>query len=181
MLTERYILIGGPRTGKSTYASRLRDLGYGVVCADPINRAKDVIPGVEYLPAELGDPQAWSLASEYIATVLMARPGPWVLEGVAMARALRKWLPLHPGELPAEHVVVFAEAMAPQSEGQRRMSVGVASVFAQVSGRLRPVLESPCRILMGGSDCPCLRGLPHSLRPSPAVVGTAGTGRHSSQ
>lgn len=152
--TGRYVLVGGPRTGKSTYARALRLRGIPTLSTDTMHQAKEPESGVEYLPAELGEPGMWSAASEYVAHYRLNRPGPFCLEGVATVRALRKWLVLAPPDaMPAEHVVLFAEPMAAQSPGQAAMGKGVATVWAGIESRLRPVVESPCGRLMGARFC----------------------------
>lgn len=162
---DRYILVGPPRVGKSTYARALRALGIATLCADPAPLVKQSEDGVEYLPAIFAEPGMWSEASDFIAREWLTREGPFCLEGVAMARALRKWLRTAPaGLMPAEHVVVFTEPMARQSPGQAAMSKAVATVWSQVHGRLRNVAERPCDLLMGRPACACLRGGDHRLR-----------------
>lgn len=59
------------------------------LCGDPMSTVKDPEEGVEYLPEGIpfaGDDgaAAWIVANWF------GRPGPWVAEGHAMARALRR-------------------------------------------------------------------------------------------
>jgi len=162
---ERHILVGGPRSGKSTFARALRECGVPTFCADPASTVKQPEEGVTYLPDAFAAPGMWSEATDLIAAEWLSMPGPWLIEGVAMARALRKWLrTAPPGELPCERVIYFDRPLVAQSEGQRRMGVAVRTVFDQISGRLKPIVEAPCQIIMGKLSCPCQRGGDHRLR-----------------
>ena len=82
---DRVVLVGGPLTGKSTLARAL---------------APRYLPEPEHQTRctdELMGVLEWSEASAEVARWLN-EPGPWIIEGVATARALRKWLTQHPGE-----------------------------------------------------------------------------------
>lgn len=163
-VADRYILVGPPRGGKSTFARALRAQGVPTFCADPQSLVKQPEEGVTYLDAAFAEPGMWSAATDFIAASWLNMSPPWCIEGVALARALRKWLRDAPaGALPAEHVVVFREPMARQSPGQQRMAKGVETAWSQVATRLRPVSELPCGLLMGRLDCACLRGGEHRL------------------
>lgn len=152
MPAECYILVGGPRTGKSTFARALREQGLPTFCCDPISLAKDVEPGVTYLPDIFAAPGMWSHASAYVAEVLFSMPGPWAVEGVSTVRALRKWLRVMPaGSLPAEHVVYLDRPWCPLLPGQASLAKGVAKVWGEVEGRLRSVVERPPYSLTGRS------------------------------
>lgn len=115
----RICITGGPRTGKTTLAERLgAELGHGRFV-----RHTDAL-----LQLHLG----WSESSEAVATWFNA-PGPWIIEGVAVSRALRKWRAAHPGEPPPVDRVIYLEhAHEPLSRGQYRMSVGVETVHAEI-------------------------------------------------
>ena len=73
-MTERILIIGGPRTGKTTLARQL---------STAARSTDDLI--------HLG----WSEASE-AASHWFDDAGPWVIEGVAVVRALRKWFLRNP-------------------------------------------------------------------------------------
>jgi len=75
----RTVIIGGPRTGKTTLAAAL---GVGML---DVRSTDDLIKsGID-----------WSQQSEQISTWFDV-PGPWIIEGVAVPRALRKWLARRP-------------------------------------------------------------------------------------
>lgn len=113
---ERVCVTGGPRTGKTTWA-----LMHGV---GTVRHTDDAIGS--------GD---WSAASEIVVGWL-GLPGPWTVEGVAVARALRKWLRSHPSGKPCDRVVVLSRPRAPLSKGQDAMAKGVDTVWRQVMPEL---------------------------------------------
>ncbi len=103
----RVLVIGGPGTGKTT------------AYPDAVH-TDDLI--------ELG----WSGASEYIADHLMAKPGPWTIEGVTAVRALRKALDRNADKRVCDRVVVMTQAKEPLTPGQLTMSKGVATVWREI-------------------------------------------------
>jgi len=117
----RILIAGGPRTGKTTEGLKLaRALGCRLRSTD------DLIP------------EGWS-ASSLIASKWFDLPGPWVIEGVAVVRALRKWLTLHPdGErIPADLLLWHAVPFRELSEGQDRLAKGCITVMNSIVPELR--------------------------------------------
>lgn len=140
--------------------------GRVILCTDPIHLVKDPEPGVIYVPRDVEqqtpDKDLWSSCSLYVATHFLTRPGPWVLEGVGVPRALRKVLlavynhgrpsppkrdPLMVGmacawanatgfKLPIDKLIVLRTPRAPQLPGQIAMGKGALKVLEE----LRPWL-----------------------------------------
>jgi len=134
----RIAICGGPRTGKSTLARKLAT-GGPIFCTDPRGLVKDLEQGVEYVPDDFAD---WSDASQYVADVFLMRPGPWVLDGVGVARALRKWRILHPGAPPpVDRLIVLTVPHRELLPGQERMTKGVMSVLGELDAWLAEVIE----------------------------------------
>ena len=79
----------------------------------------------------------WSAASEHVATEWMAKPGPWIIEGVAAVRALRKWLAAHPSGKPCDEVVVLDRPRVELSKGQAAMAKGCAKIWAEVMDEVK--------------------------------------------
>lgn len=133
-MNQRIVIVGGPRTGKSTLARRLRAEGLPTFCGDPASLAKEIEAGVTYLPEGLG----WSGASAYVAERWLTAPGPWVCEGVVMARALRKFA----GPLP-DRIIVIANhcPLVSVLPGQAAMHAGVLTVWREIAVRFAPVVE----------------------------------------
>lgn len=111
----RIAIAGGPRTGKTTAASTLPG---AALHTDDVMR--------------LG----WSAASQEVST-WFDRPGDVVVEGVAVPRALRKWLKRNPVGMPVETVVLLAYPYETLTPGQSRMTKGHATVWSEIEPQLR--------------------------------------------
>lgn len=117
---RRILIAGGPRVGKTTLAAGMRSV-LGIV-----PRSTDDLIG--RFP--------WSDASAEVARWL-EEPGPWVVEGVAVPRALRKWLEANAEGLPADALWFSTRPKVDRTPGQITMAKGVASVWAEVEPELR--------------------------------------------
>lgn len=111
---ERVIIVGGPSMGKSTLAHRLTT-HERVRCTD-----------------ELVGVLEWSEVSAEVA-LWIAEPGRWVVEGVATARALRKWLAATPDTQLDVVVVLMGKPLVELSKGQAAMGKGVATVWNEIA------------------------------------------------
>jgi Fe-S cluster assembly ATPase SufC len=137
---KRYILVGPPRAGKSTYARALRELGIPTFCTDPLSLVKDPEDGVTYLNEGL----AWSDASRFVADYWMTMQSPYCIDGIATVRALRKIL--DDGTERARSVLngviivkfdrQFEHAVT--KEGQRSMAKAIETVWREIA----PVLPA---------------------------------------
>ncbi len=167
--SERVIIIGGPRRGKSTLAQKLRDSGEQgskavIRCGDPLSKVKDPLPSVYYLPEGIpisGDDGA----AQWVADNWFSQKGPWICEGWVMARALRRWLavPSNGVELerlrrrggydvvmrsrtPADRIIVLSgPAWVEASKGQEAMHKAVMTVWSQIAGMFRDITEERYR------------------------------------
>lgn len=127
MAGDRVVIVGGPKTGKTTLGQKMaREL------------AADVAP--EGLPATavklmhtdgLIGTHGWSEASEEVARWLDV-PGPWIIEGVSAVRALRKWLASHPEGKPADRLIYMTKTWQELTKGQAAMAKGIVTVWAEV-------------------------------------------------
>jgi adenylate kinase family enzyme len=111
---NKILIIGGPRTGKSTLASE-RSEAEGL----PIHHLDD-----------LSD-RGWSEQSDQIAEEL-SHDGPWIKEGVSGVRGLRKWLQRNPGKVPDFEIIHLTEPRAEQSVGQAAMQKGHNKIWGEV-------------------------------------------------
>lgn len=111
---KRLVLAGGPRVGKSTVSR---------VIGSPRVRGTDELIGL-----------GWSEASE-AASKWFDEPGPWLCEGVAMPRALRKWLARSAG-MPADIVIWIGEPIVARVAGQDSMAAGCLTVWREIRGEL---------------------------------------------
>ena len=83
----RIIICGGPRTGKTQLAKHL-SLKFDIpkyLCTDPQALGGDALDHTE-----LPERERWSAISADVSQ-WFDEPGPWIIEGVAAIRALRKW------------------------------------------------------------------------------------------
>ncbi|KKN56881.1 hypothetical protein LCGC14_0568060 [marine sediment metagenome] len=133
---RRIVIVGGPRRGKSTVARAFRDEHQiPTLCTDPLRLVKDPESGVTYLPEGLG----WSEASKFVADHWLLQPGPWVIEGIATVRALRKFL-RERGEGAAEllegvEVIVLTDGHpeADINPRQEATAKAVATIWDEIS------------------------------------------------
>lgn len=115
----RIVIAGGPRTGKTTLAIRL---------------------GVQHfiIPRHTDDliaTHAWSEASDEAARWL-EHDGPFIIEGVAAVRALRKFLKAHPSRRPCDVVHWLFAPKVEQTPGQRAMAKAALTIWIQIRGEL---------------------------------------------
>lgn len=113
----RVVIAGIPRAGKTTLAEALTH-EHSLFAGYAIRHTDDTIGS-----------HAWSAASAEVATWLDL-PGPWIIEGVAMARALRKWLAAHPEGKPCEIAYWLDAPLVELTPGQTTMAKGCRTVFA---------------------------------------------------
>jgi len=107
---KRILIVGGPRTGKTTLAKHLAaELGYPL-------RGTDELTATE-----------WSAASQE-ASGWFREDGPWIFEGVVLPRAIRKHYRASI-EAPADAVVIMKRPKVEQSPGQASMTKACATVL----------------------------------------------------
>lgn len=110
-------IAGGPRTGKTTLATEMAlRSGTAVLHTDAL--------------IGLG----WSEASQAVAARMLTASADLIVEGVAVARALRKALAQTAGR-PCDRLVLLAgrrREAGPASPGQLAMAKGVDTVLAEI-------------------------------------------------
>lgn len=112
----RTIIIGWPGTGKTTLASKL---GGGISTDD----VKDL---------------GWSEASQEVST-WFDKPD-YIIEGVAIPRALRKWRDANPGKPPpVDKIIHLHKVHKDLLPGQVSMGKGIDTVMAELSDWLGSV------------------------------------------
>jgi hypothetical protein len=151
MTTERIVIVGGPRRGKSTLACQIHAESRGVVpifCGDPLSKVKEPDQHFTYLPEDIpfsGDDGA----AQWIADNWFPMPGPWVLEGHVMARALHRWASMHWDErhgrvlrAPADRIIVLDRpGFGFPSKKQNAMHKGVMTMWSMIAHYFEPIVE----------------------------------------
>ncbi len=119
--STRVIVAGGPRTGKTILSARASE--------------RHQMP-LRHSDALVGNRQ-WSDASSDVSK-WFDDSGPWIVEGVAASRALRKWLADNPGKKLDAAVIHLQRPMMVRSAGQVAMAKGEAKVWREI----KPELEA---------------------------------------
>lgn len=130
-------VFGGPRTGKSTFASKLaRELDLPLV-----STGKKAVVATD---AFIGVP--WADVPDRVRVVLAPLES-WILEGCNAGRVIRRWLEMDP-ELKLDRVYWLERAWVPRNKGQEAMAKGCRTIFLSIL----PELER--------RGVPIVRGLP---------------------
>jgi hypothetical protein len=118
---RRILIAGGPKCGKTTLAQKISEASnLRVMHGDSLIGKKD-----------------WSEASQTISD-WFERDGNWIIEGVQVPRAIRKWLNRHPDRMfPFTKVYFSLTPKIDLKPGQSTMLKGVETVWNQVVGALK--------------------------------------------
>jgi hypothetical protein len=112
----RVVITGWPTTGKTALANQM---GGGRSTDEAI-------------------PLGWSEASQEVST-WFDEPGPWIIEGMAVPRALRKWKERNPGSPPPIERMIYLQApLTRLTPEQIAMGKGLDTVLDEI----RPWLEA---------------------------------------
>lgn len=129
----RMCIIGGPQSGKSTLSTKYN---IPVFCADPISLVKNKVKGVTYLPN-----MRWEDQSEYICKNWFSMGGDWIIEGVGVIRALRKWLN-YSDTPPCDNILFIRNSHPSINEllsGQKAMYKSIDSVWLEIYKNYAPI------------------------------------------
>jgi hypothetical protein len=119
----RTLITGPVGSGKSTLAASIAtETGLPLfLCTDTPSQAVRRVEGALYAPENLS--KDWSALSQWVGDNWIPKPGPWIIEGVAVPRALRKWHEAHPeSPIPCERFIVLRGARLDLNPRQRAMS-----------------------------------------------------------
>lgn len=119
-MTERIrvAIAGGPRVGKSTLAQQLTQ----------------AFNAIQIFEGDSTKEMEWSAASAKVST-WFDRPDSWIIEGVVVGRALRKWLDART-ERPCDVAVFLDEPFVTLSKGQETMRKGCVTVWQGIRAKL---------------------------------------------
>lgn len=115
----RLMITGGPKCGKTTLAAKLW-IQYGFT----VRHTDDVINRIH-----------WSTTSDTVVKWL-DEPGPWIIEGVAGLRALRKWFAQNSIGIPADKVIWMDRPMHSRTVRQEALAKGCLSIWNEVKPML---------------------------------------------
>jgi len=115
-MSARIVIAGGPKVGKTTLGTELaKALGVTLQSTDALIH------------------MGWSEVSEHVAREWLTRPGPWVIEGVATLRSIRKWLAAHPQGMPCDEIRLGERPWVARTSGQESMAKGVVTVWNEIA------------------------------------------------
>ena len=128
-MKSRILIVGGPKSGKTSTANALAQLIY--------ERAKGVPPPrVRHTDDLIGSGMKWSEESLLVST-WFDDPGPWIIEGIVTVRALKKWLARSPShEKPADYIFYAEVARLPLEPKQQALMKQCNDVWIEI----RPAL-----------------------------------------
>ncbi len=130
----RVVVIGGPRTGKTTYATKLaKQLGVHLASTGKRTQQPE---GLVSTDNYIGSGSYAELPDRVIKD-LRGRES-FVLEGTQAARVLRRWLKEAPGEAKLDKVLVFSRPWVPRNPRQEATAKGVRTVMRD----LQPLLDA---------------------------------------
>ncbi len=118
---SRILIAGIPRAGKTSLSLKLaneKNLSH-------VSHTDDLIGSLN-----------WSDVSKEVSK-WFSIPGAWVIEGVAVPRALRKWLSVLPNTKPCDVVYWLDKPFVQLTPGQEAMGKGCVKVWAEVVGQLQ--------------------------------------------
>jgi|SRR6266851_2772135 len=111
----RLLIVGGPKTGKTTLAKQLGELHKCSVYATDDLKEKP-----------------WSWASQE-ASFWFDRSGPWIIEGTMAVRALRKWLRRNETGLPFDNMEYLTMPYSELTQGQASMAKAVNTIMNEIA------------------------------------------------
>ena len=128
----RIVVIGGPRTGKTTYATKLaRQLGVHLASTGKRTEAEGGLVSTDNYIGR----GTWGEVPDHIIKDLRGRDS-FVLEGTQAARVLRRWMMQSPDEPRIDKVLVFNRAWVKRNPGQEAMAKGVRTVLKELGPML---------------------------------------------
>jgi dephospho-CoA kinase len=120
-MTARIVIVGPPKAGKTTLG---RDLAES--SGAQLRHTDDLIGELD-----------WSGCSERIASEWFAQPGPWIIEGVAAVRALRKWLVGNREGRPCDQVITLSKSWVSLTPRQAGMASACAGIWGSIRGAVQ--------------------------------------------
>lgn len=119
-MSARVVICGAPRAGKTTLAKAIHTHGAWLYHLD-----------------SLVESHAWSEQSA-IAARYLSEPQPYIIEGCAAVRALRKWLRAHDRDAtrPCDAIIRMVTPREPLTPGQETLRKGEATIWREIEAEL---------------------------------------------
>lgn len=128
----RIVVIGGPRTGKTTYATKLaKQLGCHLGSTGKRTEQPDGLVSTDNYMRRAD----WKTLPDVVLKDLKDRDS-WVLEGTQAARVLRRALKEDP-KFTVDKVLVFGRPWVQRNPGQEAMAKGVRTILNDMAPLLR--------------------------------------------
>lgn len=138
----RVAILGGPRTGKTTYATRLAKSA-GVKLTSTGKRSADAVVHTDSFIAD-----GWDAIPANVIAKLEGETD-FVLEGCQAARVLRRWFSQDPEAPKLERVVIFTKPHVKRSGGQEAMAKGIRTV---IDGLLPALHKAKVQVVMNPQE-----------------------------
>ena len=114
----RILIAGGPKTGKTTLAEHI---GLELSMDPQLLLSDETLVGKTDWSAQSAEVCRW-----------MKQPGQWIIEGVSVGRALRKWFKAHPEGKPADRVIYLKKPVVKIEKAQETMAKGCWTVWSEI-------------------------------------------------
>ena len=126
----RIAILGGPRTGKTTFATKLAKK-LGLLVHSTGKRSEDPVVHTDSF-IKLG----WDEIPDHVIAKLELEPD-FILEGCQAARVLRRWFKQDPTAPKLDRVYVFTQAKMRRSAAHDAMAKGISSIITGLLPQLR--------------------------------------------
>jgi hypothetical protein len=115
----RILILGGPKTGKTTLANKIGERMKLAISPPRIRHSDELIGKLD-----------WSDSSKAVA-LWLSEPGNYVIEGVTVIRALRKHFAISNAG-PCDHIIYLTEPYVTLTPGQLSMTKGVDTIWGEI-------------------------------------------------
>lgn len=133
ILGMRIVIVGGPRVGKTTYATKIaKQLGCHLGSTGKRTEQEDGLISTDNYMKRAD----WKTLPDVVIKDLKDRES-FVLEGTQAARVLRRWLKEDPSSAKIDKVLVFNRPWVERNAGQNAMAKGVATILRDMAPLLR--------------------------------------------
>lgn len=138
----RVAILGSPRCGKTTYATKLAKSA-GLKLTSTGKRSADPVVHTDSFIAD-----GWDKIPDNVIAKL-EKETDFILEGCQAARVLRRWFAQDPEAPKLERVVILTKPHVKRSPGQEAMAKGIRTV---IDGLLPALHKARVRVVMNPQE-----------------------------